>query len=63
MFADGLHQALLKANSPAEVMRQVEMQSFASTRILRETLSTYVASQQVMHPLVVRNRSRWKSAR
>ena len=26
------------------------MQSFASARILRETLSTYVASQQVMHP-------------
>ena len=63
MFADALNQALPKAKSPAEVRSRVEMQSFESARILRETPSAYVASQQVMHPLAVNNRSRWMSAR
>ena len=45
IFPDTLHQALLKANAPAELRGQVEMQSYATARELREVMSAYVVSQ------------------
>ncbi|CAK0876642.1 unnamed protein product, partial [Prorocentrum cordatum] len=44
-LSDTLKQAILKANAPASIKAQIDLQTFASANDLKETMSNYIQLQ------------------